>query len=108
MGDFKDALFGIVAACRSRGLAVDVAAWNGWKTPGSKPRADTVAILFFNSPGIYKLKNGLGVLHDRRSGFLVEEAADDDLTFDCQTGPGHFLDAYLPRNIGVEKNYATF
>ncbi len=108
MGDFKNALFEIVAACRSRGLTVDVAAWNGWKTPGGKPRADSVAILFFNSLGIYAVNNGLDMFPRSRGGLLAEEAAGDDLAFDYKNKPGHLVDALLQINAGPKEKLLRF
>ncbi len=108
MGGFNMAMFGIVAARRSRGLTLDVVAWNGRETFGCKPGAVSTAILFFNTPGIYKPKNGLDVLHDRSGGFLAEEATDDYLLFDCENEPGHLLDDYLPETVGFEGKLHDF
>ena len=72
MGDVNMAMFQIVTERRSRGLTGDVAAWTPYKTPSGKPRADSMAIMFLNSLGIYLPTKSPHHLHDRSGGFLAE------------------------------------
>ncbi len=91
IGDFNMAMFQIVESCRSRKMTVDVAAWTAWKTPGGKPRADSMAILFIESPGIYKPSRD-----------------PDYLKFDFKIGPGCPLETYLSNKLDVDGKVQNF
>ena len=108
MGDFNMCMFQLVSWCRSCGLTVDVAAWTPWKTEGGQPRADSMAILFINCPGEYKLHHGLDVLHDREGGFLTTQQDPSFRVYDYTNGPGKMLQSYLPKAAPVEDKMRAF
>lgn len=108
MGDFNMCMFQLVSWCRNCGLTVDVAAWTPWKTAGGQPRADSMAILFINCPGQYKLHHGLSVLHDREGGFLTTQHDPSFPVFDYTNGPGKMLQTYVPKAEPVENKMRAF
>ena len=113
MGDFNMCLFKVIPELRSRGAVIDLGAWYPWKSLEGEPMSDSCGIFFFDTPGVYTLKNGIQDLHARdRTGILargfpkssdhpqrpaVAESGEDYDRIEKDGGPGMPLLTYLPK-----------
>ena len=98
--------------CRSRGMQVDLAAWNTFKiVPGGKPACDSCAAFFVDVPGSYTLAPGgrledLGLIAEAgfrrtdKNGLYVYHGfrAKDDEGLGGAEAPGYEFERYVPRD----------
>ena len=113
-GDFNMLMLPTFEQCRSRGIQVDLAAWNTFKIiPGGKPACDSCAAFFVDVPGSYTLAPGgrledLGLIAeagfrrtDKSNGLYWYHGfrAKDDEGWDGAEAPGYEFDRYAPRDI---------
>eukprot|EP00959_Pyramimonas_sp_CCMP1952_P337180 7060971-Pyramimonas_sp.AAC.1 len=109
VGDFNMMVFETPRKCRSRGIAVDTAAWHAFKLiPGGAPAADSCAAFFVECPGTRYLLRPRGDLREMRGGILEKglpegydsSRAKGDKGPPGGEAPGWPLDSYTPRSAG--------